>query len=178
MLWSKSSNHSSSLCCSSGDSKEFDDFWTSTIILKMPSDCCNCSLTAFLFLNLTVFSPVHPTEFSSFFFFKSFLRLTTSHWWVSLSLLRATDLIFIPESWSSVDGPNFDSSPMLPLDFDLLLSSSTLPFDIISGTSNWFDSSLQSVSMTLSHQCIFHQIPDRWTDFVPIPQDFPHFTTL
>ena len=89
----------------------------------------------------------HPTEILSFFsvsFF--FLLLTTSPWWALQSMLPVTDLVFIPANWTSSDSPNFDSSPMLPSDFDLLHSRSILPFHVISGISNWFNSSFPSVS--------------------------------
>ena len=50
MLWSKSSNHSSSLSCSGANNKKIYGFWTSRTLFKMSSNCFNCSLTVSIFL--------------------------------------------------------------------------------------------------------------------------------
>ena len=90
-------------------------------------------------------------HFSVSFFFP---LLTTSPWWASDSMLPVTDLLFIPANWTSFDGPNFDYSAMLPSDFNLLISSSILSFDV-SGTSNWFDSSFPSASFdAITSMCL------------------------
>ena len=94
----------------------------------------------------------NPLIFRVSFFF---LLLTTSLQWASQSMLPTTDLLFIPANWTSLDYPNLESSPMLPSDFDLLLSSSILPFDIISGTSSWFDSLFPSASFdAITSMCL------------------------
>ena len=70
-------------------------------------------------------------------------------------MLPATDLTSIPANWPSFDGPIFDSTPMLSEDFDLLLSNSKIPFDMISGTCNRFYPSFPSASCdTITSICL------------------------